>query len=585
MQGTSELYRQIMAADHSVETRVTIAGVTYGPDKLVAVSTSGSLYQTVGIGSAAARQVNLEIIPQGTIPKRAEIRIEARLVGRTGTVSEWIPKGTYFFSRRETDHVTGVMAVTGYDAMLKADQTWLDSNYDTEDWPMAVSAAVEDIARRMEVDIDSRTALDEAYPVQYPVDQSGDMTMRAVLRRIAVDNGGNWCITDEGKLRLVPLVVTEPTHTLGQSAEELAPGLAMDPISGVVLLNESGEVMGQAGDETGRTLEALEPDGTDAMAASILTAVGGYVYQPYEATNALLDPAAELGDLVSVGGISSVIARADEDFGPLYTADISAPTTDEIEDEYPYLTRNQRVQRAIATTRSLITKTAEEIGLRVEGLEDEYTELKVTLDGVTVTDGSGTTKIKGSSIETETLYVDAAHISGTLTAEQVEIDLSGAIAFGDLSDASAKQAEIDAASSNASAAISIASAASSTVSGWTYSGSTYIDGSKIMTGTVMASKLLGGTVGLLAADQTVVGGINIAYTTTGIGLGISTTYGGIQITSGGNLFLQGSGGEAVTLGNGYISLGGGPLLIPGYSYGTSLPSTGTYGQVFFLLGS
>lgn len=585
MQRTSELYQQILAGDHSVETRATIAGVTYGPDSLVAASTSGSLYQTMGIGSAAARQINLEIIPQGTIPKRAEIKLEVRLVSRDGETGEWIPKGTYFFSHRETDHVTGVMSVVGYDAMLKADQIWLDSTYDEEGWPMAVSAAVEDIAKRMEVDIDSRTALDEAYPVQYPADQSGDMTMRAVLRRIAVANGGNWCITDEGKLRLVPLVMMEPVHKLGDNAEDLMPGLATDPISGVVLLNESGEVMGQAGDETGRTLEALEPDGTDAMAVSILAAVGGYVYQPYEATNALLDPAAELGDLMDIAGLTSVIARADESFGPLYTADISAPTTDEIEDEYPYLTRNQRVQRAIATNRSLITKTAEQIGLKVIGLEDKYTELKVTLDGVTVTDGSGTTKIKGSSIETGTLYVDAANITGTLTAEQVEINLSGAIAFKDLSDADAKQAEIDAANTNASSAAKLAATASNTVSSWTYSGSTYIDGSKIMTGTVMASKLLGGTVGLLAADQTQVGSISIAYTTTGIGLGISTSYGGIQIVSGGNLFLQSSGGEFATLGNGYVSLGGGPLVLSAYSYGTSLPSTGTYGQLFFLLES
>ena len=118
-------------------------------------------------------------------------------------MSEWIPKGVFFFSTRKTDKVTGAMTVKGYDAMLKAEQTWLTSDYDTENWPMSQADAVADIAARIGVEVDSRTVLSTAFPVAYPIDENGDLTMREVLGYIAASNAGNWIITDEGNLLLV----------------------------------------------------------------------------------------------------------------------------------------------------------------------------------------------------------------------------------------------------------------------------------------------------------------------------------------------------------------------------------------------
>ena len=114
-------------------------------------------------------------------------------------------KKRHFFATRRLDKKTGVLSVNGYDAMLKAEETWLDPSYDAETWPMPVETAVNDIASRMGVSVDSRTVLDSAFPVQYPVDDEGDMTMREALSRIAVANAGNWVISDDGKLLLVGL--------------------------------------------------------------------------------------------------------------------------------------------------------------------------------------------------------------------------------------------------------------------------------------------------------------------------------------------------------------------------------------------
>lgn len=207
MHTVSDLWQQMLADPaHAVEAKLKIAGVEYGEDKIVRSSLMvyGGLYSTFGIGNCCARQIEFEIYPQGTIPRQAKIEVYMRL--RLGEqVSEWIPKGVFFFSTRKTDRITGVLSVHGYDAMLKAEETWLDSSYDAKTWPMPAATAVADIAARMGVEVDSRTVLDAAFPMQYPVDDKGDMTMREALGRIAVANAGNWTITDEGKLLLVGL--------------------------------------------------------------------------------------------------------------------------------------------------------------------------------------------------------------------------------------------------------------------------------------------------------------------------------------------------------------------------------------------
>ena len=207
MHSVSDLYLSLLAdKNHRVETKLSIAEVEYSQADIVkdSLRVYGGLYPTFGIGNCCARQIEFEIMPKGEIVRQAEIKVFVRLASG-GQASEWIPKGVFYFATRKTDRKTGVLSVHGYDSMLKAEQTWLDSSYDVETWPMPVWTAVNDIAARMGVAVDSRTVLDAAFPVQYPVDSEGDMTMREALSRVAVANAGNWIITDEGKLLLVGL--------------------------------------------------------------------------------------------------------------------------------------------------------------------------------------------------------------------------------------------------------------------------------------------------------------------------------------------------------------------------------------------
>ncbi len=361
---------------------------------------------------------------------------------------------------------------------------------------------------------------------------------------------------------------------LGRRLAEFSPGIASKPITKVELLDENGDVVGVSGSDTGRTLTALQPDGTDAMAAAILAKVSGYKHIGYEGSEALLDPAVELGDAVTVDGLYVPLIALDMTFDPMLAPDISAPDADEIDDEYPYKSPTQRqIERNMAKARSLITKTNEEIMLKVEDINGKYTEVKTTVDGFTVTGLDGTTLIDGGKLKANSVTADqinatnlkvaAANITGTLTADQIQ---TGSIRVGDLKDGSnyATKTYVD---NNAGLSASEVDQAIET----------YIDETSIT-----AEKLRGRTVELLASSNQAIGSIELAYTTTGYGIAINTTYGGIQLNSGGKIYLSAYDGAFITLSD-VVSLGGGPLLVGSKMYGSKLPSNPQYGQLFFLL--
>ena len=356
------------------------------------------------------------------------------------------------------------------------------------------------------------------------------------------------------------------------------------PISRVTLLVDS-EKSFTAGDDTGMELSATCIHATQAMVDALLTSLKGKTYQMYSADDANLDPAAELGDGVTVAGVYSPLSRISDD-GSGYPG-INSPGEEELEDEYPAAgPMTQEFNRQLAGTRSLISKTSEEILLKVEGIDGKYTELKTAVDGVTVTDESGTTKIKGSSIETESIA------AGSISADKLV--LTGSITWEDLT--SNVQTTISDASSNASNALSAASGAYTAANGaqtnlallanGQYQGGTFISGTSIY-----SPELVGDEIKLANGSSYEVGKISLQVSNTPA----------FDITSNLSLRLQSAAGWNCYLGNGYaegsgsvaavlcgaggtLSLYGAAITVSGANFGSTLPSSGTSGQVFFLLG-
>lgn len=412
----------------------------------------------------------------------------------------------------------------------------------------------------------------------------------------------------------------------------------LPPISRVTLMVDDNNAI-TAGDDTGREIVADCPFATQEMVNAILSRLKGYQYHAYTASDAGIDPAVELGDAVTVGGIYSVVSRIEDD-GTGYPS-IAAPGEADLEDEYPSVGPvTQTFNRQISETRSLISKTSEEILLKVEneleglsssfsvqlqqiqsqvtGLNGQVSSITQKVDNITlsVSNGStsssislsvggvtvssqtiqmnglvtftglanGTTTIDGaciktgtieaSRIDTDSLYVNAANITGSLVIGQLPDNVA---TTGDIPD-KVSELENDEGYQTERGVVTI------------IDGTVTADYVEALG--VRARYLQGETVQLLSSRGSLVGTMDIVNTNSGDGLTIGTNRGGIRIETGqsGNIYISSGHGPFLMLGYGdtgstaMCQLGGGPLVIPGASYGNRAPSgSGEYGEVYFQL--
>ena len=165
---------------------------------------------------------------------------------------------------------------------------------------------------------------------------------------------------------------------------------------------------------------------------------------------------------------------------------------------------------------SSFTVQLDSIKAEVQGLDGQISTIEQYVDSITLTVSNGDTyssiQLKAGSavISSQTIYMSGlvtftGLADGTTTInggciktgliDAERLNLTGAITFGDLS--SSVRNDINDAYSMAQDAQTTASDAADVVGGWTYRGTTYIDGTRIMTGTVTASTLEGGEILLL----------------------------------------------------------------------------------------
>jgi len=201
-QTTSPLWQTLWRTRNTKkEYRFDINGVIYGPEHEVEHSVDTGLYEEFGIGNATTAKLTLKLYTD-SIPRAATIKRYVRL--KNGSqVTEWLPKGVFFTNRRSEED--GQWTVEAFDAMRKSEWIWTPDQ--SLVFPMTAPDAVSEIARIMQVQIDPRTQLNPAYTIDYP---ANDYTLRDELRFIAAAHGGNWIVTDEGKLLLVPLLSAPP---------------------------------------------------------------------------------------------------------------------------------------------------------------------------------------------------------------------------------------------------------------------------------------------------------------------------------------------------------------------------------------
>lgn len=537
MQDTSALYNQIFETDgHYAEVKINIAGVDYGQDKIVSLSTSGGLFAegTLGAGGAVAGEIDLQLYDPGSIPKMAKLIPYYRFVAGN-QVSEWIQKGVYYIDTRSLDG--NVLTIHGFDDMLKAEQVWYPDQ--SLEFPMSMQAAATEIAGLMGVTIDSRTQFNALYQVDYP---ANDWTLRDILRFIAAAHAANWVMTDLGQLRMVPIyeipdttsylvdeygnaitfggiriLVGESTGTgtdtsiyVGQRTASLTVSPQFEAITMVRVFVDDNNVY-QAGTETGRVLEVDCPYGTQEMANIMLSQVEGFQYQPMTATDTLADPALELGDAVNVGGVLATAVQTAITFDAMMAMDISAPGQEEIESEYPYVSKQvSQFNHDLAETRSLIAKTSEEILLQVSGqfdtVEDAISSIQINVDQINL-------RVEGVDTEMEELGTQVSEIS--LKMDSLTLSVSN--------DKTSSTLKLMAGSAQLSSA-QITFTGFVTFAALSGAGQTEINGANITTGMISADRI--DVSNLLVKSVWTADGQRVMLTSTGVYSNLTVIVGG-----------------------------------------------------------
>lgn len=166
---------------------------------------------------------------------------------------------------------------------------------------------------------------------------------------------------------------------LGRSMRRFTSAPQFDGFSKVII-TVSDEIEYTAGNDTGRVLRITNPWGTQQMAQDILESVRGFQYQPYTAENALIDPAAELGDGVTANNVYGGIYTQKIRFGPLLTATVSAPEDEELNHEYPYKSKpNKEITREAKMLRAEMRIQADRITLEVNDRKTAVEQLTAQL--------------------------------------------------------------------------------------------------------------------------------------------------------------------------------------------------------------
>lgn len=383
MQQVSQLYKDILAGNHWFEISVVI-GDSGDPetglreDSLFSASTKSEFFNDGEpcVGAAVSADADISMIAPDEVPRCAKISLYIRATNGT-EYSEWLPQGVFYIDTREqTKDASGldILTVHCYDAMLKAEVTY--PNDSTHDYPLLDKDMVQFIADNMGIEVDDRTweIMTDGYLFTLPVGYS----MREVLCMIAAAYAGNFIITPTGKLRLARMFDAADTLDIGMKVGSLSVPRALAAYSGVEIYagqDENGnDIVYTAGDETGTVLEITNDWGSPEQADAIYQKINGYIYQPFSAGTARIDPAVELCDIVAFTDASGGVYSVSTTFSSEITSDIEAPGEEEIDHEFQIKSSEDRkFERSENAYRSMLSITAAQITAEV----DERTDQKV----------------------------------------------------------------------------------------------------------------------------------------------------------------------------------------------------------------
>ena len=466
MRQRSETWMRLAARGRfRMESIAIIDGVEYTAISAPQINRA-LIADNLSVGNCISATLKMSVLTDNAIGKSAEVVIKARITDDV-EYSEWMEFGTFYIDTRSSN--SGLLTIQCYDTMLKASQQYVDDTIADNllGWPKSMQDCVDEIAERIGVELDPRTVIKTADPYQVPYPNK--LTMMQVLGYIGACHGGNWIITPENKLRLVPLlsppaetfdiidhdynqVYTGDGHKLvwkhtdtGETVEHKAGGGLINvpvvvgkiatsrpfTVSRVIITRDS-DLGYSHGDDTGYTLMIeSNPYACQAICDDLYAELNGLEYEPYSITSACYDPATELGDWVLVGDqVRSVLYSENATLNVDFRVNASAPGKDEVGSEYPYLTSIEQLKKE---NEQLKKYTETEKDVIYSKIEQTHTDILFQVAGTYATKDSVSSSIKltEDSIAAEVTRATKAETDEANRATKAEEQLASRITLAD----------------------------------------------------------------------------------------------------------------------------------------------------------
>ncbi|MDO5594539.1 MAG: hypothetical protein Q4G01_06975, partial [Eubacteriales bacterium] len=277
--------------------------------------------------------------------------------------TQTITIGTWYINTRATD-TRGWVTLTCYDKMLRLNKYTVKKAAKKYGVKLTYPVDIFQITELAEkVTGLAEPPLEDASGLAFTKDDVGELTMREALGYVAAANGANLSANADGTAMVAlhygfynvdaPYIYTtqDDTHELVDETGEYI--VYYDEDSAAMFLEPShmaeldlGETLPEvtavevSGPDDDATWTATAEEATTAgttyaidwplscgsqqVANQMIAAIGYFAYTPWDARSVLLDPSVQVGDVVIVDGVETVISEITATCGGTYVADCGA---------------------------------------------------------------------------------------------------------------------------------------------------------------------------------------------------------------------------------------------------------------------
>lgn len=298
--------------------KLIISGVPYYDENILSVThDKGLMGNNISIGEVISGKLNATVLPNTNheVSKGDEVRLQLRVDTLNNGQSEWFNFGVYYLHSAERENER--WRIEAYDKLLETDEQIYGegvSAYATASGLLGI------IIDKIGAQLDLRN---EYILMDTPFRDYNEYTMRELLGFIASLNLSNWCITEEGKLRLVKPVLRTPVQASNSSnSKRLIDKTPLKFDKVLVKYGNSVDEVQMAG--TGENkLELFNPFADNNMAHRVYSLFTNYTFMPGDITSTEINPAVELGDTIEING--NLVNLVNMSYSSRMYADIQIP--------------------------------------------------------------------------------------------------------------------------------------------------------------------------------------------------------------------------------------------------------------------